>query len=45
MMCTNGALVRVITPVEGGEDISQAEKRLAGFVRVIEPVLEGYIPR
>jgi len=42
---TDGALVRVITPVEGGEDIEQAEKRLTGFVRVIEPVLDGFIPK
>jgi len=41
---TDGALVRIITPVEGGEDIEQAEKRLTGFVRVIQPVLDEFIP-
>jgi exosortase D (VPLPA-CTERM-specific) len=42
---TDGALVRVITPVGDGEKIEQAEKRLADFVRVIEPVLEEFIPK
>jgi len=44
-MRTDGALVRVITPVGDGEVIEQAEKRLTGFVRMIEPVLDEYIPR
>jgi len=42
---TDGALVRVITPVGAGEETGQAEKRLTGFVRVITPVLDEYIPK
>ncbi len=41
---TDGALVRLITPVYEGETAEQAEKRLQGFMGEIVPVLEGFIP-
>lgn len=42
---TDGALVRVVTPVYESEGVGAAEKRLAGFVQVMNPVLEKYLPR
>ncbi|WP_236685680.1 VPLPA-CTERM-specific exosortase XrtD [Geobacter pickeringii] len=41
---TDGALVRVITPVYRSEPVSAAEARLQAFTRQIEPVLARYIP-
>jgi exosortase D (VPLPA-CTERM-specific) len=41
---TDGALVRLITKVYGGENLADAEKRLQNFVRDVVPVLEEYIP-
>jgi len=41
---TNGALVRLITPVMQGEQVQDAEARLQGFTREIVPVLEEFIP-
>lgn len=41
---TDGALIRIITPVAGGEEISSAEQRLQGFVRQVHPLLVQYIP-
>jgi exosortase D (VPLPA-CTERM-specific) len=41
---TDGALVRLITPVYEGENPSDAEKRLQNFVRDVAPVLEEFIP-
>jgi exosortase D (VPLPA-CTERM-specific) len=42
---TDGALVRLITPVLQGEQVEDAEARLQGFTREIVPVLEEYIPK
>jgi len=42
---TDGALVRIITPLSEGEDAEEAEERLISFVRLITPVLEQYLPR
>jgi EpsI family protein len=42
---TDGALVRLITPVYGGEDVGQAEQRLAEFTRTIVPVLNEFLPK
>jgi hypothetical protein len=44
---TDGALVRVITPVYGNERIEEAEAegRLAGFTREIVPILDQFIPK
>ncbi len=41
---TDGALVRVITPVYGDEGLGEAEARLQGFVREVVPVLDGFVP-
>ena len=42
---TDGALVRVITPVLSGEQVEDAEKRLQEFTKQIVPVLDGFIPK
>jgi exosortase D (VPLPA-CTERM-specific) len=41
---TDGALVRLITPVYESENVADAEARLQNFVRDIVPVLNEYIP-
>jgi EpsI family protein len=38
---TDGALIRLITPA--GEDIPAAQQRLAGFSRLLVPVLGNYM--
>lgn len=40
---TDGALVRVITPVYEAEGLEKAEERLQEFVRDIVPVMDQYI--
>jgi EpsI family protein len=42
---TDGALVRLITPVYPNEDAAQAEARLAAFTQAIVPVLNEYLPK
>jgi EpsI family protein len=42
---TDGALVRVITPVYDNEEAEVAEARLQGFTRGIVPVLSTFLPR
>ncbi len=42
---TDGALVRVITPVYNGEEHNEASERLQGFIKEIVPVLDEYIPK
>lgn len=42
---TDGAMVRVITPLYGSERPSEAEARLQGFTREVVPVLARFIPR
>jgi hypothetical protein len=42
---TDGALVRLITPVYPNETAAQAENRLTDFTRLILPVLNDYLPR
>ena len=42
---TDGALVRVITPVLQGEQVEDAERRLQEFTKQIVPVLEEFIPK
>ena len=42
---TDGALVRVITPVLAGERPEDAEERLQSFVKDIVPVLDGFLPK
>ncbi len=41
---TDGALVRLVTPVPEGTDISAADARLAAFMREIHPLTHAYIP-
>ena len=41
---TDGALVRVITPVYDAELLQDAEQRLQSFTRMIVPALDGFIP-
>ena len=41
---TDGALVRLITPVLESEELKQADARLQKFTQMIVPVLEEYIP-
>jgi EpsI family protein len=42
---TDGALVRLITPVQQGEPIEGAEKRLQDFTRQIVPILDQFLPK
>lgn len=42
---SDGALVRVVTPVAKGEEVGVAENRAVAFARSILPELEKYIPR
>ncbi len=41
---TDGALVRLITPVGDSEQVADADARLQGFARQIVPILDGFIP-
>jgi EpsI family protein len=41
---SDGALVRVITPVYSDERLEDAEARLQGFTRLVVPVLDEFIP-
>ena len=42
---TDGALVRIITPVYPHEDVADAEARLQAFTRLIAPVIGEFIPQ
>jgi EpsI family protein len=41
---TDGALVRLITPVYGGESVGDADARLKGFAGLVVPVLGEFVP-
>lgn len=41
---TDGALVRLITPIATGETAADADARLQDFMRLLLPVLDEYIP-
>jgi EpsI family protein len=41
---TDGALVRIITPVYDSENVAEADARLQGFTREIVPILSEFIP-
>lgn len=41
---TDGALVRLVTPVTEGETIDQADQRLQVMTRQLQPLLEQYLP-
>ena len=42
---TDGALVRLITPVYPNETLDDADRRLAGFTKEIVPVLNEFLPK
>ena len=42
---TDGALVRIITPLYPHEDIKEAEARIQGFTKQIVPVLNQFLPQ
>jgi exosortase D (VPLPA-CTERM-specific) len=42
---TDGALVRLITPVLSGETPEQADERLQQFTREIAPILDQFLPK
>jgi exosortase D (VPLPA-CTERM-specific) len=42
---TDGALVRLITVVQPGEDLAQADRRLAEFAAAATPGLDAYVPK
>ena len=42
---TDGALVRLITPVYPDEDAAKAEQRLTAFTKEIVPVLNEFLPK
>lgn len=42
---TDGALMRLVTAVSPGEDIAQADQRLADFLAVTTPLIPEYVPR
>jgi EpsI family protein len=42
---TDGALVRLITPVYPNEEVAQAEARLTAFTQAIVPVLDEFLPK
>lgn len=42
---TDGALVRVITPVYESEQLADADTRLQGFTREMAPVLATFLPK
>lgn len=41
---TDGALIRLTTSLQPGEDVSKADKRLTEFAQLIQPSLSQYIP-
>lgn len=42
---TDGALVRIVTPIRPEEDEAQARTRAEGFARQLAPLLTRYIPK
>jgi len=42
---TDGALVRIITPIYPNEEEMDAEARLQGFTKQVVPVLNGFMPK
>jgi exosortase D (VPLPA-CTERM-specific) len=42
---TDGALVRIITPVYNGEELDIAERRLQAFIIDVLPVLNDFLPQ
>jgi EpsI family protein len=44
MQRSDGALVRLVTPVPPGTDIAEADARLQAFLREFYPILSDYLP-
>jgi hypothetical protein len=42
---SDGALVRIITFMQNGESVREAETNAVGFARLVSPLLDDYIPR
>jgi len=42
---TDGALVRIVTPVADGESLDQAQQQATDFAQHLRPLLDAYIPR
>jgi len=42
---TDGAMVRLTTPIPPGEDVQVADERLMAFAKQIQPLMDKYIPR
>jgi exosortase D (VPLPA-CTERM-specific) len=41
---TDGALVRITSPVPAGEDVEQVDQRMKRFAQSVNPLLNDYIP-
>jgi len=41
---SDGALIRLVTPVAAGEDLALADRRLTGFMNTIAPRLRSHVP-
>ncbi len=42
---TDGALLRIVTPLARGEDAASSQRRAVEFTQLILPALDSYIPR
>lgn len=42
---SDGALVRITTPIQSGESIAAAERRMIPFASLVQPLVNDYIPR
>ena len=42
---TDGAMVRIMTPIAQNESLTSAEQRGAAFLQDVLPLLDRYIPR
>jgi EpsI family protein len=45
MRRSDGAMVRLLTPLHRGESLESAERRLDGFVRLAGDPIRTYVPR
>jgi len=41
---SDGAMIRLVTPITAGEDIARADRRLADFLDTVAPRLGRYVP-
>ena len=42
---TDGALIRLVSPIAPGEKIADVDQRMTGFVSTVMPMLPSYVPR